>query len=191
MGCGEQNRSPIRSGTSRKVAFSYPHEVREFFNQYKRCMGLVPDSLWIAGQQFFNHCKLVISKEDSVLREEIHAAAGNTRFLVGTYGALRLSLWVFVILLACQLIAMAVLHIRGISVADLARSHLASLVLSTRLLIAGSRAAQIHIKRRFRRIRMKEAIVYDAFYLVCKKKGHDAKSPCDPDTIRSTFSEDG
>ncbi|MDH4135986.1 MAG: hypothetical protein OEW09_04610 [Anaerolineae bacterium] len=26
----------------RKVAFSYPHEVHEFFNQYKRCMGPVP-----------------------------------------------------------------------------------------------------------------------------------------------------
>ena len=177
----------------RKVAFSYPHEVREFFNQYKRCMGLVPDSLPIAGRQFFSYyCKLVISKEDSVLREEIHAAEGNTRFLVGTYSALRLSLWVFFILLACQLIAMAVLHIREISVADLTRSHLASLVLSTLLLIAGSRAAQIHIKRQFRRARLRETdIVYDAFYLVCKEKGHDAKPPRDPETTRSTFSEDG
>jgi len=120
----------------------------------------------------------VISKEDSVLREEINAAEGNTRFLVGTYRALRLSLWVFATLLALQLIAMAVLYIRGSSVADLARSHLASLVLSTLLLTAGARAAQIHIKRQFRLIRLMEAdIVYGAFYLVCKKKGHDDKPP--------------
>lgn len=177
----------------RKVALSYPPEVREFFNQYKRCMGLVPDSLPIAGRQFFSYyCKLVISKEDSVLREEINAAEGNTRFLVGTYSALRLSIWIFVTLLGFQLIAMAVLYIRGISVAELARSHLASLVVSTLLLIAGSRAAQIHIKRNFRGARMREAdIVYSAFYLVCKEKGHDAKPPCDPETTNSAFSEDG
>ena len=133
----------------------------------------------------------MISKEDSVLREEINAAEGNTRFLAGTYSALRLSFWVFVTLLACQLIAVAVLHLKRISVADLARSHLASLVLSTLLLIAGSRAAQIHIKRHFRGLRLREAdIVYGAFYLVCKKKGHDDKPPRDPETTRSTLSED-
>jgi len=175
----------------RKAAFSYPHEILEFFNQYKRCIGLVPGSLWIAGQQFFNYCKLVISQEDSVLREEINAAEGNTRCLVGTYSALRLSLWIFVTLLIFQLTAMTILHIRGISVAGLARSHLASLVLSTLILIAGSRAAQIHIKRQFRGIRLKEAdTVYDAFYLVCQKKGHDAKLPCEPETTTSMFSED-
>jgi len=86
---------------------------------------------------------------------------------------------------------MAVLHIKGISVTDLARSHSASIVLSTLLLMAGSRAAQIHIKRQFRGIRVREAdIVYDAFYLVCKEKGHDAKPARDPETTRSTFSED-
>jgi hypothetical protein len=176
----------------KKAAFSYPHEVREFFNQYKRCMGLVPKSLPIVGQQFFSYyCKLVISKEDSVLREEIHAVEGNTRFLVGTYSALRLSVWIFVTFLIFQLIAMGVLHIRGIPVADLARSHLASLVLSTLLLITGSRAAQIHIKRQFRRARLREVdIVYGAFYLVCKK-GHDAESPCDSDTTRIMLSETG
>jgi hypothetical protein len=175
----------------RKAAFSYPHEVREFFNQYKHCMGLVPDSLWIAGRQFFNYCKMMISKEDSVLREEINAAEGDTRFLVGTYRALKSSLWIFATLLAFQLIAMAVLHLRGTPVADLALSHLASLILSTLLLIAGSRAAQIHIKRQFRGIRLREVdIVYDAFYLVCKEKGHDAKPPRDPETTRPTFSED-
>ena len=175
----------------RKAAF-HPHEIREFFNQYKRFMGLVPDSLLIPRKQFFGHCKLVISKGDSVLREEINAAEGNTRFLVGTYSALRLSLWIFVTLLALQLIAMAVLYIRGIPVADLTRSHLASLVLSTLLLVVGARAAQIHIKRRFRGLRLREAdIVYGAFYLVCGDKGHDAKPPRDPETTRSMFSEDG
>jgi hypothetical protein len=174
----------------RRVAFSYPPEIREFFNQYKRFMGLVPDSLPSVGKQFFSYCKLAISQEDSVLREEINAAEGNTRFLAGTYSALRLSLWIFVTLLAFQLIAVAVLHIRGISVADLVRSHLASLILSTFLLIAGSRVAQVHIKRHFRGLRLREAgIVYDAFHLVCRKKGHDAKPPGDPETTRS-FSED-
>ena len=173
----------------RKAAF-YPPEIPKFFDQYKRCMGLGPDSRPIARKQFFGHCKLVISKEDSVLREEIHAAEGNPGFLVGTYSALKLSLWVFVTLLAFQLIAMAVLYIRGISVAGLARSHLASLVLSTLLLIAGARAAQIHIRRQFRGARLREAdIVYGAFYLVCKK-GHDAKPLRDPETTRPTFSED-
>jgi hypothetical protein len=175
----------------RRAAFSYPHEILEFFNHYKRCMGLVPDNLSIAGYQFFDYCKLVISKEDSVLREEVNAAEGNIRFLVGTYRALRLSLWGFVTLLACQLIAMAVLYIRGIPVADLVRSHLASLALSILLLIAGSRAAQIHIKRQFRGIRLWEAYtVYDAFYLVCKEKGHDARPPHDPETTRSMLLED-
>jgi hypothetical protein len=175
----------------RKAAF-YPPEIPRFFDQYKRCMGLVPDSLSIAGHQFFNYCKLVISsKEDSVLREEINAAESSTRFLVGTYSALRLSLWIFVTLLAFQLTAMAVSHIRGISVADLSQSHLISLVVYTTLLILGSHAARNHIKKHFRRLRLKEAdTVYDAFYLVCKEKDHDAKSPCDPETTRSTFSED-
>ena len=176
----------------RRAELNYPREIYEFFSQHKRYMVLVPDSLPIVGRQFFNYCKLVISQEDSVLREEINAAEGNTRFLVGIYRALRLSLWVFITLLACQLIAMVVLHIRGISVADLTRSHLASLALSTFLLAAGSRAAQIYIKRDFRDSRLREAdIVYDAFYLVCKEKGHDAKPPCDPETINSMFSEDG
>ena len=175
----------------RRATFSCPHEILEFFNQYKHCM-LVPGSPWIAGDQFFNYSKLVISKEDKVLREEINAAEGTTRFLVGTYRALGLSIWIFVTLLACQLIAMAVLHIKGTSVADLAGSHLASLALSTLLLIAGSRTAQIHIKRQFRGIRLWEAYtVYDAFYLVCQKKSHDAKALCDPETARSTLSEDG
>ncbi len=34
-------------------------------------------------------------------------------------------------------------------------------------------------------------IVYDAFYLVCKEKVHEAKPPCASETTRSTFSEDG
>jgi hypothetical protein len=175
----------------RKAALNYPHEIYEFFNQHKRGMGLVSDSLWIKGHMFFNYCKLVISKEDSILREEINAAEGNTRFLVGTYSALRLSVWAFVSLLAIQLIVIAVLHIRGITVADLARSHLASLALSTLLLAAGSRVAQIYIKRYYRDLRLREAdIVYNAFYLVCKEKGHDAKLPCEPETTKSTLSED-
>jgi hypothetical protein len=176
----------------RKAALNYPREIYEFFNQHKRGMGLVPDSLWIKGHQFFNYCKLVISKEDEKLREEINAAEGSTRFLGGTYSALKLSIWIFVILLTFQLIAMAVLHIKGISVTDLARSHLASLALSTLLLAAGSRAAQIYIKRYYHDLRLREAdIVYGAFYLVCQKKSHDAKSPCNPETTRATFSEDG
>jgi hypothetical protein len=174
-----------------RAALNYPREIYEFFNQHKHCMVLVPDSLPIVGRQFFNYCKLVISQEDSILREEINAAEGNTRFLVGIYRALRLSLWVFITLLACQLIAMVVLHIRGTPVADLVRSHLASLALSTLLLAAGSRAAQIYIKRDFRDSRLKEAdTVYDAFYLVCKRKGHDVKLPCEPETTKSMLSED-
>lgn len=154
---------PLSGLVPQKSGIQLPSRNPKFFNQYKRCMGLVPDSLWIPGDRFFNYCKLVISKEDSVLREEINAAEGNTRFLVGTYRALRLSLWVFVTLLVFQLIAMALLHIRGIPITDLVRSHLASLALSTLLLIAGSRAAQIHIKRQFRGIRLWEAYnVYDA-----------------------------
>jgi hypothetical protein len=53
----------------RKVALSYSREIHEFFNQYKRDMGLVPYCPWIRGHRFFNYCKLVISREDSVLRE--------------------------------------------------------------------------------------------------------------------------
>lgn len=154
-------------------------------------MGLVPNSPTTAAKQFFNYCKLVISKEDKVLREEINMAESNTRFLVGTYSALKLSLWMFVILVACQL-AMAIRRIvEGIVVADLAQSHLTSLVLSTLLLIAGTYAAQIHIKKHFRRHRLREAdTVYDAFYLVCEKKEHDARSPCNLDITVSTLSED-
>lgn len=174
----------------RRVALNYPQAILDFFNQHKRFMGLVPDSPSIAGKRFFSYCKLVISKEDGVLREEINAAEGNTRFLVGTYSALKVSFWILLILLAFHLIAMAVLRIRGTSVADLGRSHFASPGLSTLLLILGSYAAQIHIKRHFRKLRLKEAdTVYDAFYLVCKEKGHHAMPPCAPETTRATFSE--
>jgi hypothetical protein len=86
---------------------------------------------------------------------------------------------------------MVVLHIRGIPVADLVRSHLASVALSTLLLAAGSRAAQIYVKRDFRDSRLREAdTVYDAFYLVCQKKGRDTKLPCEPETTKSMLSED-
>lgn len=174
----------------RRATLNYPHAILKFFNQYRRFMGLVPDSPLVAGKRFFSYCKLAITKEDSVLREEINAAEGNTRFLVGTYSALRLSFWIFVIFLVVQLIAMAVLHTGGVSVADLARSHLASFALSTLLLIAGSRAAQIHIKRHFRKLRLRETdIVYDAFYLVCGERGDDVEPPCEPETTRSMSSE--
>ena len=87
---------------------------------------------------------------------------------------------------------MVVLYIKGVPIAELARSHLASLILSTLLLIAGSRVAQVHIKRHFRGARLREAnIVYHAFYLVCREKGHDDKPPCNPETTNSMFSEDG
>lgn len=158
---------PYPAWMSRKWQVYGFNEILRYFRKHHRaCM-------WLAGgispKAFFNHCKLVVAKNDPMLADEIGAVEGRTRFFAGTVAALRVSVCLAAVILIGDIaivVASAFVDIHGVEWSSSVWTPRIFYLALTVALVGVLVCVYLAIVRSFRLARLKEVeTVYHAFYL--------------------------
>jgi hypothetical protein len=162
-----------------------PREVLEFFrSNYKASMWSESST---STKSFFNHCKLVVIGKGGPLADEVNMAEGLTRFFAGTVTAFRLSIRLLGATLIIQwLLIAALIFAPRLGIGSIFRLNAQEwifqgffLVFTLALIFISRWICQV-IRKRFRRIRQKEAeTVYHAFYLYSTNYAEETRRKSD------------
>jgi len=142
-----------------KFETKHPDGFFPFYNKYRK--QILNDS-----KNFFNLCKTSIYASDfSSLKEEVDNAEAFSRFLAGTYFALKYSIIILIITSTIQIASVFIKDFSQIFQVN----NIFNIALPILLILIFNACLKLIIKR-FRNIRLKEVdTVFDAFYLINNK----------------------